>query len=100
MTGLMSALISRPRSSVAGIACPRVGQFGFTDNLILLISDQVSVGQFHFSRSLFASVLVLLLAVCSNHRSGRSAGLCPVADSVYRHVDDALFQCSADDADR
>ena len=36
--------------------------FGFSDNLTLLVSDMVGVGQFHFSRSLFA---VLLIAVLS-----------------------------------
>ena len=36
--------------------------FGFSDNLTLLVSDQVGVGQFHFSRSLFA---ILLIAVFS-----------------------------------
>ncbi|MGC6485565.1 MAG: DMT family transporter [Candidatus Puniceispirillales bacterium] len=39
-----------------------LGLFGFTDNLILLVSDQVSVGQFHFSRSMMAVGLVFLLA--------------------------------------
>ena len=32
--------------------------FGFSDNLTLLVSDQVGVGQFHFSRSLFAVLLI------------------------------------------
>ena len=32
--------------------------FGFSDNLTLLVSDQVGVGQFHFSRSLFAILMV------------------------------------------
>ena len=32
--------------------------FGFSDNLTLLVSDQVGVGQFHFSRSLFAIFMV------------------------------------------
>lgn len=35
--------------------------FGFSDNLTLLVSDQVGVGQFHFSRSLFAVLMVALL---------------------------------------
>ena len=39
-----------------------LGMFGITDNLVLLVSDQVSVGQFHFSRSLLAVGLVLFLA--------------------------------------
>ena len=33
--------------------------FGFSDNLTLLISNQVSVGQFHFSRSLIAVLMVI-----------------------------------------
>ena len=33
--------------------------FGFSDNLTLLVSDQVGVGQFHFSRSLFAVLLIV-----------------------------------------
>ena len=37
--------------------------FGFSDNLTLLVSDQVGVGQFHFSRSLFS---VLLIATFSH----------------------------------
>jgi len=32
--------------------------FGFSDNLTLLVSDQVGVGQFHLSRSLFAILLI------------------------------------------
>ena len=36
--------------------------FGFIDNLTLLISDQVSVGQFHFTRSIVACSAVLLIA--------------------------------------
>lgn len=32
--------------------------FGFSDNLTMLVSDQVSVGQFHFSRSLIAMFMV------------------------------------------
>ncbi len=36
--------------------------FGFADNLMLFITDQVSVGQFHFNRSLIACILVFLLA--------------------------------------
>ena len=39
-----------------------ISVFGFSDNLTLLVSDQVGVGQFHFSRSLFA---VLLIAAVS-----------------------------------
>lgn len=36
--------------------------FGFTDNFTLLVSDDVGVGQFHASRSLFAIVFVFFLA--------------------------------------
>ena len=36
--------------------------FGFADNLTLLVSDQVSVGQFHFSRSLCAIFVVLIFS--------------------------------------
>ena len=32
--------------------------FGFSDNLTMLVSDQVGVGQFHFSRSLIAMFMV------------------------------------------
>mgnify|MGYP001484718369 CR=1 FL=1 len=39
--------------------------FGFIDNLTLLISDQVSVGQFHFSRSLCAIFIVVVFALFS-----------------------------------
>ncbi len=35
--------------------------FGFSDNLTMLVSDDVGVGQFHFSRSLFAVFMVALL---------------------------------------
>ena len=36
--------------------------FGFSDNLTLLVSDSVSVGQFHFSRSLIAMFMVIISA--------------------------------------
>ena len=39
-----------------------ISVFGFSDNLTLLVSDQVGVGQFHFSRSLFA---ILMIAAAS-----------------------------------
>ena len=41
---------------VAGISI-----FGFSDNLTMLVSDDVGVGQFHLSRSLFAIVMVAIL---------------------------------------
>ena len=40
--------------------------FGFADNLTLLVSDEVSVGQFHFSRSLSAIIIVIMFAYFSN----------------------------------
>ena len=40
--------------------------FGFADNLTLLVSDEVSVGQFHFSRSLSAIIIVIMFAYYSN----------------------------------
>ena len=36
--------------------------FGLTDNFTMIVSDQVGVGQFHFSRSLFAVVMVFVMA--------------------------------------
>ena len=36
--------------------------FGFSDNLTLLVSDDVSVGQFHFSRSVIAMGMVIVAA--------------------------------------
>ena len=38
-----------------------ISVFGFSDNLTLLVSDQVGVGQFHFSRSLYAMLMVAFL---------------------------------------
>ena len=35
-----------------------ISVFGFSDNLTLLVSNQVGVGQFHFSRSLFAILMI------------------------------------------
>ena len=35
-----------------------VSIFGFADNLTLAVSDQVGVGQFHFSRSTIALIIV------------------------------------------
>ena len=39
--------------------------FGFADNLTLLVSNEVSVGQFHFSRSLSAIIIVSIFAYFS-----------------------------------
>ncbi len=49
-----------PSSRGAILLVIGISIFGFSDNLTLLVSDQVGVGQFHFSRSLFAIVLVSL----------------------------------------
>ena len=37
-----------------------VAIFGFADNLTLMVSDQVGVGQFHFSRSIITLALVFI----------------------------------------
>lgn len=59
----LSAFNNMPPSLKGGVLLVSgLGMFGITDNLVLLVSDQVSVGQFHFSRSLLAAGLVLLLA--------------------------------------
>ena len=36
--------------------------FGFSDNLTLLVSDQVGVGQFHLCRSIFAILLIIAVS--------------------------------------
>ena len=38
-----------------------VSIFGFSDNLTMLVSDDVGVGQFHFSRSVFAILMIVIL---------------------------------------
>ena len=50
-----------PASRGAVLLVTGISIFGFSDNLTLLVSDQVGVGQFHFSRSLFAMIMVALL---------------------------------------
>ena len=50
-----------PASRGAVLLVAGISIFGFSDNLTLLVSDQVGVGQFHFSRSLFAMIMVALL---------------------------------------
>ncbi|MFL2801632.1 MAG: DMT family transporter [Paracoccaceae bacterium] len=42
--------------------------FGLADNLTLLVSDKVSVGQFHFSRSLSAIIIVFIFAYFSKKK--------------------------------
>ena len=39
-----------------------VSIFGFADNLTLMVSDQVGVGQFHFSRSMITLILVVIFS--------------------------------------
>ena len=39
-----------------------VAIFGFADNLTLMVSDQVGVGQFHFSRSIITLALVFIFS--------------------------------------
>ena len=43
-----------------------VAIFGFADNLTLMVSDQVGVGQFHFSRSIITLALVVIFIVVFN----------------------------------
>ena len=50
-----------PASRGAVLLVTGISIFGFSDNLTLLVSDKVGVGQFHFSRSLFAMIMVALL---------------------------------------
>ncbi|GIR79912.1 MAG: hypothetical protein CM15mP81_14220 [Alphaproteobacteria bacterium] len=51
-----------PLLKSALLLCAGLSIFGFADNFIMLISDQVGVGQFHFSRSLIASLAVICFA--------------------------------------
>ncbi len=50
-----------PGSRGAVLLVTGISIFGFSDNLTLLVSDHAGVGQFHFSRSLFAMIMVTLL---------------------------------------
>ena len=50
-----------PASRGAVLLVTGISIFGFSDNLTMLVSDRVGVGQFHFSRSLFAVLMVGLL---------------------------------------
>lgn len=52
----------QPATRGAILLVSGISIFGFSDNLTLLVSDQVGVGQFHFSRSLFAVFMVLFLS--------------------------------------
>ena len=50
-----------PASQGAILLVVGISIFGFSDNLTMLVSDDVGVGQFHFSRSLFAVFMVAFL---------------------------------------
>ncbi|MAH25028.1 MAG: EamA family transporter [Gammaproteobacteria bacterium] len=50
-----------PESRSAILLVAGISIFGFSDNLTMLVSDDVGVGQFHFSRSLFAVSMVVIL---------------------------------------
>ena len=56
---MLSNLSSASRGAV--LLVTGISIFGFSDNLTLMVSDQVGVGQFHFSRSLLAIGIVALL---------------------------------------
>ena len=51
--------VTSPENRGALLLVVGISIFGFSDNLTLLVSDQVGVGQFHFSRSLFAVLLIV-----------------------------------------
>lgn len=50
-----------PSTKGAVLLVSGISVFGFSDNLTLLVSDQVGVGQFHFSRSLIAIFMVIAI---------------------------------------
>ena len=50
-----------PESRSATLLVAGISIFGFSDNLTMLVSEDVGVGQFHFSRSLFAVFMVAIL---------------------------------------
>ena len=57
-----------PENQGAFLLVLGVAIFGFADNLTLMVSDQVGVGQFHFSRS----IITLAIAVIFSHIFGYS----------------------------
>ena len=59
MKALLSSISPEGRSAVLLVA--GISIFGFSDNLTMLVSEDVGVGQFHFSRSLFAVFMVAIL---------------------------------------
>ncbi|MCE2517595.1 MAG: DMT family transporter [Alphaproteobacteria bacterium] len=50
-----------PSTRGAVLLVTGISVFGMSDNLTLLVSDDVGVGQFHFSRSLISIVMVIML---------------------------------------
>ena len=50
-----------PATRGAVLLVSGISLFGFSDNLTLYVSDKVGVGQFHFSRSLIAAFMVVIL---------------------------------------
>ena len=59
MKASLSSTSPEGRSAVLLVA--GISIFGFSDNLTMLVSEDVGVGQFHFSRSLFAVFMVAIL---------------------------------------
>ena len=59
MKALLSSISPEGRSAVLLVA--GISIFGFSDNLTMLVSEDVGVGQFHFSRSLFAVFMVIAI---------------------------------------
>ena len=51
-----------PENQGAFLLVLGVAIFGFADNLTLMVSDQVGVGQFHFSRSIITLVFVVIFS--------------------------------------
>ena len=51
-----------PENQGAFLLVLGVAIFGFADNLTLMVSDQVGVGQFHFSRSIITLALVVIFS--------------------------------------
>ena len=59
MKASLSNISSKSRSAI--LLVTGISIFGFSDNLTMLVSDDVGVGQFHFSRSLSAIFIVVIL---------------------------------------
>ena len=59
MKGSLSNISLESRSAILLVA--GISIFGFSDNLTMLVYEDVGVGQFHFSRSLFAVFMVAIL---------------------------------------